>query len=303
MPFSLRKLTKLQIVAVCLIVVSALTVLGINRKLSITKATTAKPVTVAPSAAVAAKTIKASSLGKGYIQRGGIWPQLRSALDAYGNRLEKPGKERVIAVATLGNTNIAANEKNIVRLIFEFPDKLRLEKQKNGKIETTVFDGKTKVKLNDVIKKEEEDELETLVFDSVDHFMAGHMQGQSLRFLGDRFRLDDGTAEKYNGSYYDIYQMMEPTTDVNNPKGQVQPKRYFFNSDTHRLERITYQVSDKKGTLDVLVEIGGWQKIDGQEFPKIITRSENGKPTLTLNIDSFIFSTRADDGIFATTVK
>lgn len=41
MPFSLRKLTKLQVLALCFVVVSALTVLGVNRRLQATKTKTA----------------------------------------------------------------------------------------------------------------------------------------------------------------------------------------------------------------------------------------------------------------------
>jgi outer membrane lipoprotein-sorting protein len=304
MPFSLRKLTKLQILAACLVIVSALTVLGINRKLSATKtnaATISKPV-AAPSAMQAAR--KAVPLGKGYIDRNGAWPQLHSALDAYGDRLEKPGKERLIATGTISNADTTANEKVPVRLVFEFPDKLRIEKQKAGKMETTIFDGKTKIKLNDVLKQEEEKELESLVFDSVDHFMAAHLTRTPLRFLGDRFRLDDGTNPKYTGSYYDIYQITEPQFDANNvKKDTLQEKLYFFNSDNHKLERITYQVVDKKVKTDVVVELSGWQKLDGQVLPTTMTRFENGKQTITLTISALALSTRANDDTFSTIKK
>jgi hypothetical protein len=94
---------------------------------------------------------KANLLGKGYIERRGIWPQLHSALDAYGDRLEKPGKERMIAIGTLSNANTTDNEKVPVRLVSEFPDKLRIEKRIGNKIDTTIFDGKKKVKAGDTL--------------------------------------------------------------------------------------------------------------------------------------------------------
>jgi len=302
MLFTIHKLTKMQLIALCLVIASALTALGINsRQLFITKTNTAMPV-VAPFTIQAGK--KATLLGKGYIERQGIWPQLRSALDAYGDRLEKPGKERLIAIGGLRNASTTANEKLPVRLVFEFPDKLRIEKQNGNKIETTIFDGKKKVKIGDAIKPEEEEELETLVFDSVDHFMAAHMLGKPLRFLGDRFRLDDGTAVNYIGSYYDIYQIAEQQFDANNNKEQtVQQKLYFFNSDTHKLERITYQIESKNEAVKVLVELTGWQRLDGQVLPTSLTRFENGKPTITLTINALALSTRANDGIFSTTQK
>jgi hypothetical protein len=240
---------------------------------------------------------KATPLSKGYIDRRGIWPQLHSALDAYGDRLEKPGKERLIAVGTLSNANTTDNEKVPVRLVSEFPDKLRIEKRKGNKIDTTIFDGKNKVKIGDTLESQEEEELEALAFDSVDHFMAAHMLGKPLRFLGDRFRLDDGTAANYAGPYYDIYQIAEQQFDANNnSKETVQHKLYFFNSDTHKLERITYN----KGTVRVAVELAGWQKLNGQVLPTTLTRFEDGRPTITLTISALALMSRANDGAFST---
>jgi hypothetical protein len=240
---------------------------------------------------------KANLLGKGYIDRRGVWPQLHSALDAYGDRLEKPGKERLIAVGTLSNANTTDNEKVPVRLVSEFPDKLRIEKRKGNKIDTTIFDGKKKVKIGDSLEPSEEEELEALAFDSVDHFMAAHMLGKPLSFLGDRFRLDDGTAANYTGPYYDIYQIAEQQFDANNnDKGTVQQKLYFFNSDTHKLERITY----KQGTIRVAVELAGWQKLNGQVIPTSLTRFEDGRPTIILTISALALMPRANDAAFST---
>jgi hypothetical protein len=243
---------------------------------------------------------KANLLGKGYIERQGIWPQLHSALDAYGDRLEKPGKERLIAVGTLSNASTTDNEKVPVRLVSEFPDKLRIEKQKGNKIHTTIFDGKEKVKIGDTLEQQEEEELEALAFDSIDHFMAAHMRGKPMRFLGDRFRLDDSPAEKYSGPYYDIYQISEQEFDANNNnKETIRQKLYFFNSDTHKLERITY----KKGTISVAVELAGWQKMNGQVIPTRLTRFEDGRPTLTLTISTLALMPRANDGAFSIAQK
>jgi hypothetical protein len=261
------------------------------------KGSTAKqdPPAVQPTAAR-----KATPLGRGYIDRRGIWPQLHSALDAYGDRLEKPGKERLIAVGALSSANTTDNEKVPVRLVSEFPDKLRIEKRKGNKIDTTIFDGKKKVKIGDPLEPQEEEELEALAFDSIDHFMAAHMLGKPLIFLGDRFRLDDGAAANYTGPYYDIYQIAEQQFDANNnSKETVQQKLYFFNSDTHKLERITY----KKGTVRVAVELAGWQKLNGQVIPTSLRRFEDGRPTITLTINTVALMPRANDGAFSTTQK
>ena len=299
MPFTIRNLTKMQLLTLCFVVVSALTSMGISSQWLFAAKTNSEMAAAAPSAIQVGK--KAIPLGKGYIDRKGIWPQLRSALDAYGDRLEKPGKERLTAIGTLSNASTTANEIVPVRLVFEFPDKLRIEKQKGNKVETTVFDGKKKVKIGDVLKPEDEEELEALTFDSLDHFMAAHLLGNPIRFLGDRFHLDDGTAVNYTGPFYDIYQITEQQYDANNNKKQtVQQKLYFFNSETHKLERITYQVADKKETIDAVVELGGWQNLGGQVLPTRLTRVENGKPAITLTIGALVLSPRMNDGTFST---
>jgi hypothetical protein len=288
------------LLALFLVLVSALTALGIGARRWGGSTKEAAPSVVATQQ----PKNKAKPLGKGYLQRKGIWPQLRSALDAYGDRLEKPGKERMIAVGLISNTSLGMNEKVPVRLIAEFPNKLRLEKQTNGKVDTTIFDGKAKFKLGGAIKKEEEDELESLVFDSLDHFLAGQMQGQAVRHLGDRFRLDNGNDPRYTGPFYDVYQMAEFPPDTNNPKKQeVQFRRYFLNSDSHRLERISYQLEGKNGIVNVLVQLAGWQKIGGQDLPTSLTRSENGVLTLTLTISNLTLSPRTEDGIFTNPEK
>ena len=130
MPFSLRRVHRFYFIAFGVLALAGITAFAVNKsgwlkKTSIIKTAAPQDIKVPPKQA-----IKASPLGKGYLQRGGIWPQLHSALDAYGDRLEKPGKERVTALGTISNADTTASEKVPVRLVFEFPDKLRIEKQK-----------------------------------------------------------------------------------------------------------------------------------------------------------------------------
>ena len=54
---------------------------------------------------------------------------------------------------------------------------------------------------------DDQETIETLVFDSADNFFLGQMQGVATRMLGSRFRLDDGTTANYAGPFYDIYQI------------------------------------------------------------------------------------------------
>jgi hypothetical protein len=292
MPFSFRKLTKIQIGALGLPLVIAVAAFGVSSKRWF-----ADNAPASATLTVAQAKNKANPLGSGYLQRKGIWPQLRTALDAHGDRLEKPGRERLTMVGTISDPSLAPDEKTPSRLIFEFPDKLRLEKQKKDKLEVTIFDGKNKFKVGGALNKEEEDELESLVLDSADHFLAGHMQGFALRFLGSRFRLDDGTTRDYKGPYYDIYQLTDQMPQGNNEKRE-QSKRYFINSASQLIEHITYQTKSNGKEVDVTVQYSDWQKVNGQQLPRTITRSENGKPVFLFTVSTVSLSPKADDGIF-----
>src|SRR5437870_13144424 len=66
----------------------------------------------------------ASASGENYVRRRFLRPQLVQNLKAMGNRLEKPGKERLTITGTLSYA--ADPQPGHVVVILEFPDKLRL---------------------------------------------------------------------------------------------------------------------------------------------------------------------------------
>ena len=107
--------------------------------------------------------------------------------------------------------------------------------------------------------------IESLVYDSTDHFFQSQMQGAGTRNLGMRFRLDDGKSADYSGSYYDIYQMMDQVTIGTETRTQL--KRFYFNSDTLLMERVRYDIQRDGGIVSVEVEIPKWHEVNGQHLP------------------------------------
>ena len=227
----------------------------------------------------------------GYVRRARLWPQLRYASEVLGDRLEKPGKERLILIGALRRAS-KNNENRPTRLILEFPDRLRLEEQDG----VTVYNNDDFASSNGVMKKNEQDEVESLLFDFVDHFFAAQMQGAATRFLGSRYRLDDGKDSQYAGPFYDLYQVTDRIAVEK--KVREQPKLYFFNSDTLLLERVRYQVERDGAPIRVEVLISGWRKVDGQQIPNNITRTEDGAPVLSFSINSAAVGIKQNDGIF-----
>jgi hypothetical protein len=226
-----------------------------------------------------------------YVSRARLWPQLRYASEALGDRLEKPGKERLILTGHLRRAT-KRNENRPTRMILEFPDRLRLEEQDG----VTVYNNDDFVSSNGALKKNEQDEIESLLFDFVDHFFAAQMQGAATRFLGSRFRLDDGANPQYTGPYYELYQVTDRITV--NKEVREQQKLYFFNSDTLLLERVRYQIERDSNPVEVEVLISGWRKVDGQQIPGAITRIEGSAPVLALSITSAAVGGKQIDGIF-----
>jgi hypothetical protein len=235
-----------------------------------------------------------------YVSPVGVWPQLRPALNALGDRLEKPGKERILMTGTISLPHLSSTEAPM-RLLTEIPDKARLE-VRGGK--TLIFDGADIKKLDGLPQDTDFNEIESLLMDSMDRFFIGWMQGNPLRYIGERFRIDDGSNPNYTGPYYDIYQLGELLTvnkeqSLNGGEG-VRQKKYFINSDTQLLEKIRYQATRDGSPLNVEVQLSDWRKVGDQQFPGVITRLENSAPVMIVRVHSVAVGKKADDGIFST---
>jgi hypothetical protein len=227
-----------------------------------------------------------------YVRRGQLSPRLAMNLAALGNRLEKPGKERLTLMGTLRTTTAEMRE---FAATLEFPEKLRLVVG-GPKNRVVTFDGEQAEVLGLPPTADELDLIETLAYDSAEHFFAAQMQGNAMRFLGARFRTDDGSTPDYDGPYFDIYKI----ADQIKASGQERAaKLYYFNSDTLLLERVTYVANRAGSEISVETKLTDWRVVDGQQVAHRIERLENGQPVFVLNIRSAGLGQRAEDGIFA----
>ena len=272
MPFSFRRLTKINLLAcVLLLLLVAFTfALGARNWAPPVKSTNA-----------------IADTRPGYVSRRRLQPLLRDALEALGDRLEKPGNERLTLAGTLSRKK---DEKLAARLMLEYPDKLRLE-EPDG---VTVYDGKLLKSTKKNRTPKDDDEIESLLSDSADHFFTSLANGAATRFLGQRFRMDDGTTKNYTGPFCDLYLVQDPTTSKQ-ATGQ-QAKIYYLNSDTLLLERVRYE--DKNAKTKIEVQFSAWQKVNGQLLPGQISRWEDGVIVTSLTISSATVGAKAADGIF-----
>lgn len=234
----------------------------------------------------------------GRLNRARLRPDVRNILTACGDRFEKPGKERLVLTGTITRPKEADSEPHAFRIISELGGALRVEEQVGAQLQVTVFNRGRVLKRNGVITGRDQDLLETLVFDTLDHFVESQANGQAIRMIGSRFRLDGGTEEDYTGPVYELYQVSDHVEI--GEKSRIQPKFLYFNTNTLLLDRIHYEVSRLGLTVRAEVELGNWTDAAGQKVPGMIVRKENGQTTLTLAISSGAFAAGASDGIFDT---
>lgn len=278
---SKRKLLWPVVVALALFT----TVLAVASMSKRSESRTVKPPLVRPS-----QNPIVTSTGQGYVRAAQLWPQLRWHLKVLGDRIEKPGKERITITGTIKRAGDAQALPMAVTL--EFPDRLRLTVQDGLQQRIVTFDGQNAAAVGGTLTSRERDFIETLVYDTAEHFFAGQTRGTATRFLGDHFRLDDGTTPNYAGPYYEVYQTTEQLKHT--VPAREQTKLYCFNSQSLLLERVRYQSQASA----VEIQVSGWQQVQGQQVPRRIVRLEGGQPVLVLTVSSVVIGQKIDDQIF-----
>jgi len=230
-----------------------------------------------------------------YLQRSLLSPRLVWNLKALGDRLERPGKERLSVTGTLRRSEDSQAEEVIA--VFEFPDRFRLTIQRGHQTRVITFDGEQAKATGNPIDTGERDLLDTLLYGTAEHFFMTQTQGQATRFLGARFRMDDGSSANYSGPYYDIYQVADQIKT--SASEREQNKLYYFNSATLLLERVAYEITRDGSAVRVEETTSNWGQEQGQQVARRIERFENGVSVFVLTVRQAGFGPRFDDGIFA----
>lgn len=229
-----------------------------------------------------------------YVRSSALSPKLVSYLKSMGDRLEKPGKERLSLTGTLVRANDSPVEE--VTGVWEFPDRLRLTKQKGNQARVIVFDGEQVEADGNALDEAEQDLIETLVYGSAEHFFTTQMQGMTTRLLGSRFLLHRSSTADYNGPYYDVYKVADRVKTSTEQREQL--KLYYFNSDTLLLERVVYEINRNGSTVNVEERLGDWTREQGQQIARRIERFENGESVFVFTVQTARLAPRANDGAF-----
>jgi hypothetical protein len=226
-----------------------------------------------------------------YVRRSNLSPKLVSHLNALGDRLEKPGRERLSLTGTLTRANDSQTQEVVA--VFEFPERLRLTMQKGSQTRVISFDGEHAKAEGSSFDAEEEALIETLVYGSAEHFFNTQMQGLATRLLGSRFLLHRGSTADYIGPYYDVYKVADQVKTSRDQREQL--KLYYFNSDTLLLERVTYELNRNGATVKVEEKLGDWTMEEGQQVARRIERLENGDSKFVFTVRTVRLSPHADN--------
>ena len=224
---------------------------------------------------------------------------LSRAVEIMGDRLLGPGKERIEWIGTL---NPMDSGEVSVRIIWEFPRKVRIEKQLGPEagrnVEVTVYDGENLRKSHGLVKPEDEYLVEMLTHDSVEGFFVGQIEGFSARFLGSGYREQDESGNPI-GPSYDIYWV----TDWFNVSGRylLQRKLYYFDSLTAVLKWVQYTLDPKRGRPPkrVRIQLAEWNQVGDQLIVGRMVRYEDGVEVLSLSFTEATVGRGLEDGIFS----
>src|SRR5262249_19948909 len=133
---------------------------------------------------------------------GAVAGPARSFLFAFGDRIQQPGKERIRLMGKYADRSGSAD----VNLIWEVPGRLRFDRSdKPGR--PLIYDDTKGWNNAAAITPQEADALESLFDDSTESFFYGIVRGAGHRFLGGRFRIDNGKTPNYKGPWYDVYEV------------------------------------------------------------------------------------------------
>jgi hypothetical protein len=207
---------------------------------------------------------------------------LQSKYLALGDRMQKPGKERISITGVLTDSS----GSNDAQVVIEKGGKLRVDVSSPNKTKSLRFDGKNASKKND---DGDDDLLESMVDDLAETFFEATASGGVL-MVGLRF--SDG-----QGHLYDVYDVPMPAKG--NPKHPRSAKRFFFDSKTKLLSYVQYSESKEKDAPIIETRFSDWIVVDDQRVPTTVIRKKQGNVVFTLQGKTASTAPAAEDNLFA----
>lgn len=215
-----------------------------------------------------------------YVTPAQLPPTLLRQFFALGDRLMKPGNERV----TLTGTLTTANGTSGTVIVLELGGKLNVT-WPGLSAARVVFDGTTPSVVGNVLNSN--DLLEAFVDDLPDTLMLAVTKGTSPRLLGQRYTTPAGGF----CDYYDV-----ATYGQTNKQSKPLVKRYCFDSATSLLSSVRYITPSSQLTV---TQFDGWATVNKQAVPYTIIRTLGGTQSFRFQVQNAIVSPSVADKTFA----
>ena len=210
--------------------------------------------------------------------------QYRSYATALGQRLVKPGKERITVSGYL-SYNPESQEKALpIQIILQYPMKIRVTLPGSS----MAFNRFSRTQ-NVPPPGRLAETIQLLLEDSVEGFLAIRSTVGLPRHLGSGYALANAAA---GSPGIDIVQMTYPDVFQN---GQPIVKTYWFNSITKLLGMVGY-FSASGARVDIVID--DWRDVEGEKIPFLIERYEDSKLTMRLTLSSAAVTAGIEDGTF-----
>lgn len=209
-----------------------------------------------------------------------IQNNLRDQFLAVGDRLVKPGKERI---ALEGQISVGGESR---------PAQITMEK--GGKVrivsgsKSVVVDGTESSRKS--LAADDRRLVEALVDNSPETFLEHAARGNGALLVG-RFPSSDG-------GFCDLYDVfMRDWSNASRPG----LKRYCFDPQTALLRSVQYRSGPSDSSPMHETRFEDWRKQDGQAIPGKITHSEGSITSFVFQVapSGIIISPKAEDGLFS----
>jgi outer membrane lipoprotein-sorting protein len=220
-------------------------------------------------------------------------PEFQPIAVALGDRLQRPGKERM----TLNGTLTQNGSPVQVKVTYELPNKYRIDWNGSPK-RSTGFDGQSAWASDGNLSDSDKNTMESFLDDSPEALFYALTERTSFRVIAHRARMDDGSTLNYKGPWATIFQ----TVGSISSSGQktVRQRHFYFDSQTHLPMTVRYLQKTSGGSvIPVETSHGTWTQSNGQQVPGTITRSESGKQVFGFSSTGATFSPAGNDGFFS----
>jgi len=217
-----------------------------------------------------------------YYSPSQIASTLNRPYKALGDRLQKPGNERITLTGALTDSSGSSS----VQIVIEVGGKLRVDQLGKGP-KSVSFDGKTRGGVT--LTSYDDDLLESLVDDLPETMMGAIARGNGFRLLGNRF-------SNPKGGFCDLYDV--PMSGQTNTKQPYQVKRYCFDSESLLLQNVRYLSGSAIDSPAVETQFSNWQRINNQAVPARVVRIRNGIQVFSFQAQSSNVSASMADQLF-----